>query len=61
MSPSTRADQVAAVSGWLEMLPAGVVTDPWFYAVAVPAAFLIGLSKSGFAQVSARSPRPCWR
>jgi uncharacterized protein len=31
----------------LESLP--VVHDPWFYAVAVPAAFLIGLSKSGFA------------
>ncbi len=26
-----------------------VVTDPWFYAVAVPAVLLVGLSKSGFA------------
>jgi uncharacterized protein len=24
------------------------ITDPWFYAVAVPAVFLLGLSKSGF-------------
>jgi hypothetical protein len=31
----------------LESLP--VVTDPWFYAVAVPAVLLTGLSKSGFA------------
>lgn len=29
------------------MIP--VVTDPWFYAVAVPAVLLTGLSKSGFA------------
>jgi uncharacterized membrane protein YfcA len=26
-----------------------VVTDPWFYAVAVPAVLLMGLSKSGYA------------
>ena len=25
------------------------ITDPWFYAVAIPAVFLTGLSKSGFA------------
>ncbi|NJM42827.1 MAG: sulfite exporter TauE/SafE family protein [Brachymonas sp.] len=25
-----------------------LITDPWFYAVAVPAVFLLGLSKSGF-------------
>lgn len=25
-----------------------MITDPWFYAVAVPAVLLIGLSKSGF-------------
>ena len=31
----------------LESLP--VIHDPLFYAVAVPAALLIGLSKSGFA------------
>ncbi len=31
----------------LEALP--FVTDPWFYAVAVPAVLLTGLSKSGFA------------
>lgn len=26
-----------------------VITDPWFYAAAIPAVFLTGLSKSGFA------------
>jgi uncharacterized membrane protein YfcA len=26
-----------------------VITDPWFYAVAIPAVFLTGISKSGFA------------
>ena len=26
-----------------------VITDPWFYAAAVPAVLLMGLSKSGFA------------
>ncbi|MDP1899635.1 MAG: sulfite exporter TauE/SafE family protein [Rubrivivax sp.] len=31
----------------LETLP--VITDPWFYAVAVPAVLLVGLAKSGFA------------
>lgn len=31
----------------LESLP--FITDPWFYAVAVPAVLLTGLSKSGFA------------
>jgi uncharacterized protein len=25
-----------------------LITDPWFYAIAVPAVFLLGLSKSGF-------------
>ena len=25
------------------------ITDPWFYAAAIPAVFLTGLSKSGFA------------
>ena len=25
-----------------------ILTDPWFYAVAVPAVLLMGLSKSGF-------------
>ena len=29
--------------------PFSVITDPWFYAVAVPAVLLVGLSKSGFA------------
>ena len=24
------------------------ITDPWFYAVAVPAVLLMGLAKSGF-------------
>jgi uncharacterized membrane protein YfcA len=27
-----------------------LITDPWFYAIAVPAVLLMGLSKSGFAQ-----------
>ena len=31
----------------LDGLP--LITDPWFYAVAVPAVLLVGLSKSGFA------------
>ena len=31
----------------LENLP--VIQDPWFYAVAVPAVFITGLAKSGFA------------
>ena len=31
----------------LDGLP--LLTDPWFYAVAVPAVLLVGLSKSGFA------------
>ena len=35
------------VSSLLDKLP--VITDPWFYAVAVPAVLLTGLSKSGFA------------
>lgn len=26
-----------------------VITDPWFYAAALPAALLVGISKSGFA------------
>jgi uncharacterized protein len=26
-----------------------IITDPWFYAAAIPAVFLTGLSKSGFA------------
>lgn len=26
-----------------------IITDPWFYLVAIPAVFLTGLSKSGFA------------
>jgi uncharacterized membrane protein YfcA len=30
-------------------MDAWLITDPWFYAAALPAAFLIGLSKSGFA------------
>jgi uncharacterized membrane protein YfcA len=25
-----------------------MITDPWFYAIAVPAVLLMGLSKSGF-------------
>jgi len=27
---------------------AAIIADPWFYAVAVPAVLLMGLSKSGF-------------
>ena len=29
--------------------------DPWFYAVAIPAVILVGLSKGGFAAASASS------
>lgn len=25
-----------------------MITDPWFYAVAIPAVLMMGLSKSGF-------------
>jgi len=32
---------------WWGQLP--LLNDPWFYAVAVPAVLLVGLSKSGFA------------
>jgi uncharacterized membrane protein YfcA len=32
-----------------------MITDPWFYAVAVPAVVLVGLSKGGFAGVSSLS------
>lgn len=28
---------------------ASLITDPWFYAAAIPAVLLVGLSKSGFA------------
>ncbi len=31
---------------WLAALP--LITDPWFYAIAVPAVLLMGMSKSGF-------------
>lgn len=30
------------------MLPASIITEPFFYAVAVPAVLLLGISKSGF-------------
>lgn len=29
-------------------MPVPVITDPWFYAVAIPSVLLMGLSKSGF-------------
>jgi uncharacterized membrane protein YfcA len=32
-----------------------LITDPWFYALAVPAVILMGLSKGGFAGVGALS------
>ena len=32
-----------------------MITDPWFYAVAIPAVILVGLSKGGFAGMSALS------
>ncbi len=35
------------MSALLEQI--GAITDPWFYALAVPAVLLVGLSKSGFA------------
>ena len=32
-----------------------MIDDPWFYAVAIPAVILVGLSKGGFAGISALS------
>jgi uncharacterized membrane protein YfcA len=32
-----------------------MITDPWFYAVAIPAVILVGLSKGGFAGISSLS------
>ncbi len=32
-----------------------MITDPWFYAVAIPAVILVGISKGGFAGISALS------
>jgi len=32
-----------------------MISDPWFYAVAIPAVILVGLSKGGFAGISALS------
>jgi uncharacterized membrane protein YfcA len=32
-----------------------MITDPWFYAVAIPAVILVGLSKGGFSGISALS------
>lgn len=32
-----------------------MINDPWFYAVAIPAVILVGLSKGGFAGISALS------
>ena len=32
-----------------------MITDPWFYAVAIPAVILVGLSKGGFAGISGLS------
>ena len=37
------SDAAAAATAW------PLITDPWFYAVAVPGALMIGVSKSGFA------------
>ena len=33
---------------WTTGLGAALITDPWFYAVAIPAVLLMGISKSGF-------------
>ena len=33
------------------MVTVSIIADPWFYAVAIPAVFLLGLSKGGFAGV----------
>lgn len=33
----------------MSLLPFSVITDPLFYALAIPAALILGLSKSGFA------------
>ena len=39
-----------AILGVMVFVPiAAVITDPWFYAVAVPAVLLFGISKGGFA------------
>ena len=32
-----------------------MIADPWFYAVAIPAVILVGISKGGFAGISALS------
>ena len=32
-----------------------MIVDPWFYAVAIPAVILVGISKGGFAGISALS------
>ena len=32
-----------------------MIVDPWFYAVAIPAVILVGLSKGGFAGIGALS------
>ncbi len=37
---------MAAAAAWLASLP--LITDPWFYAVAIPCVLLMGVSKAGF-------------
>jgi hypothetical protein len=34
-----------------------LITDPWFYAVAIPAVLLMGISKSGFGDHAAVAAR----
>lgn len=43
------------LSSFLSTFP--LITQPGFYAVAIPAVLLMGVSKSGFGAVSA--PWPC--
>jgi len=33
---------------WTAALGEALIADPWFYAVAIPAVLLMGVSKSGF-------------
>ena len=39
----------------LDLLTSQVIADPWFYAVAIPAVFIVGLSKGGFGGIAAIS------
>jgi uncharacterized protein len=46
LSPNRRCRDIA---GWRKALSMNaLLTDPWFYAAAIPAVILVGLSKGGF-------------